>query len=182
MKIVLPVVAVMIAAVAGYALYPYGTAYLLREALATKDYAELDRLIDFASVRDGLKRDLPALVRSELIRDTDGWFAQLGAVIALELSPELLARQIDSRITPARAVDLVIGPGAKSGAARSPEAIRAELDRQLRTLGFIGPMQFAIEFGEPSDPPDRWITLHLTIDGLTWRVTRLIPPGASRER
>ena len=109
----------MIAAVAGYALYPYGTANLLREALATGNHSALDRLIDFPSVRDGLKRDLPAIVRGDMIRDTDGWLAQLSAEVALELSLELPARRI---------------------------AVR------------------------------------LTIDGLTRRARRLIPPGASRQR
>ena len=99
MKKAMPVVATMIAAVAGYALYPYGTANLLREALATKDHAELDRLIDLPSVRDGLKRDLPAIARSEMIRDTDGWLAQLSAEVALELSPALPARRITVRLT-----------------------------------------------------------------------------------
>jgi hypothetical protein len=180
-KALLPALA-LTAAIAGYVGYPYATAYRLRDALAANDQAELDRLIDFARVRAGLKRDLPELVRSRMIRESEGWFAQLGAEIALELSPELLARQIDSKTNPASAVDLIVGPGAKSGAARNPETIGAELDRKLRTLGFVGPMQFDIELGEPSDPPVRWIALRLTIDGLTWRVTRLIPPGAPRER
>lgn len=182
-KMLLAALALALAlAIAVYVVYPYATAYFLRDALAAGDTAELDRLIDFPRVRAGLKRDLPAIVRSEMIGESQGWFAQLGAEIALELSPELLARQIDSKITPASAIDFVVGPGAKPGARRDPAAIRAELDRKLRTMGFVAPTTFDLEFGEPDDPPARWITLRLTIDGATWRVTRLIPPGAPRER
>ncbi len=182
MKKIMAAALLLVAIVAAYVAYPYATAYLLREALAAGDQAELVRLIDFPRVRAGLKRDLPAIVRNKMIRESEGWFAQLGAEIAMGLSPALLARQIDSKMTPASVIDLVVAPGAKAGRERDPTAIRAELQRKLRTMGFVAPAVFEIEIGEPNEPPARWITLRLTIDGLMWRVTRIVPPGAPRGR
>jgi len=181
-KMVAAAALLLVAIVAAYVAYPYATAYLLREALAAGDQAELVRLIDFPRVRAGLKRDLPALVRSKMIRESEGWFAQFGAEIAIGLSPDILARRIDSKMTPASVIGLVVAPGAKAGRERDPTAIRAELQRKLRTMGFVAPAIFEIEFGEPNDPPAKWVTLRLTIDDLTWRVTRIIPPGAPRGR
>lgn len=72
----------------------------LKGALEAGDRDRLEQLIDFPSVKDGLKQDLNAAMMEQLTNDPemkDNPFAGLG----MALAPMMVDRMVDAMVTPA---------------------------------------------------------------------------------
>jgi hypothetical protein len=164
--------------VALYLAYPYHTLQRLEDALESGDRAALERLIDWHSLRDGLKDDLNTLAARALAEQAAPGGdpqAALGMGIAAMFMPVLVQRTVDTYVTPAGIAELMRRQPAREpdeGGASPAENWRFEVHGAY----FAGPASFRFEFSNPDDPRPEPAIGVLELQGLTWRLTRLILP------
>lgn len=159
---------VAILIVAGYLAYPYWCAKRLADAIAMRDLDTIEEIVDFAKVREGIKSDIRSSLASSL---KPGPGTGMLAAAAANLSGLFL----DDVVTP-EGISRFAVSGEMRGAMPDPATARTRLQARVRAMGFASPTTFRIVVGGPDDPPARWSTLTMTLDGLSWRLTRVRIP------
>jgi hypothetical protein len=160
--------------VALYIAYPYHTLHRIEDALESGDQATLEDLIDWPSLREGLKDDLNTLATRALAEQAGpGGDPQeaLGMGIAAMFVPVLVQRTVDAYVTPAGIAALM---RREPSADETPRA--EDWHFEVHRAYFTGPGSFRFEFSNPDDPRPEPAIGVLALDGLTWRLTRLILP------
>jgi Protein of unknown function (DUF2939) len=164
--------------VALYIAYPYHTLQRLEDALETGDQVTLEALIDWPSLRDGLKDDLNTMATRALAEQAGPGGdpeAALGMGIAAMFMPVLVQRAVDAYVTPASIATLMRREAATGPAA--DDGPRADDWRfEVHRAYFAGPASFRFEFSNPDDPRPEPAIGVLALQGLRWRLTRLILP------
>lgn len=99
--------ALVIAVVGLYAISPFLSLWRLQRAADRNDLAALEQLIDFPAVRASLKEQATGGMRDKLggvlpSRLVAGWITQA-------ISPEVVNRTIDERVTPAGIAQMIKG-------------------------------------------------------------------------
>ncbi len=156
----------LVALVGGaYAWLPYHAAGLLTDALHTGNPADLDRLVDFGSVRDSLKQQVQGIASASntpaatdavglVNRSIDLYVTSANFGALVNKSPAFTKDQLDQAIAPQVAFDIITG----------------FLAQPVRSQGFASPTDFVIK----TDVAD----LHLALQGISWKLTRVqIAPG-----
>lgn len=162
-----------------YAAYPYYTLHRLGAALEAGDRLALEQLVDWPSLREGVKSDLNALATRALAEhagpggDPD---EALEAGIAAILAPMVVERAVEAYVTPAGIAELMRRE-ERIGAPGEDEAA-ASHDWRFEVHGatFAGPATFHFEFSNPDDPQPGPAIGIMELHGLSWRLTRLILP------
>jgi hypothetical protein len=167
------IVAVLAVVGLAYVSQPYLTLWRLREALIHGDTATLERVIDWPSVREGLKEDIAdgiigmpqreLTARNILPPFGSGFVSSIAAhSLDAELTPQRLARAIAS------------SGGDEAAASAAPQLEWAFFDR---LTSFSVKLHCA---GQEVDEPPLRLRLQLGIGG--WRVVRAWVPQDVIER
>ena len=176
-----------------YIAYPYYTVHRLGQALDSGDRVALEALVDWQSLRQGLKDDLNALLADAMVAGgaTDEPGGLLARGLATMLGPTLIDRTVDSYLTPAGVARLAVNGGqielgaeterAEEKPGSEPGRNGAITDQIDVTYAFFStPDTFRIDVVNADQPEKEPLVAILQLRGLSWRLTRLILPELAR--
>lgn len=161
MRPAMPVLACCAALAFAYLAYPYFTLYRLNAALNTGDAKTLQHLVNWPSVREGIKEDIcDGLADNGDATTRKGGLPGFGASFVRGIA----TNAVDQKVTPQGLVAAVRHPHAANGAP----------DIHITWAFFDGPTQFSVDVKGLDKAPVR---LQLELKDATWRVTRVwLPP------
>ena len=168
MRRVLPVVAILLAAYAGY---PYLTLYWLDQALLNGDQAALERLVDFPQVRADLRAEVKAQVldKAQEIKEKRPILGTFGEALTKLFAPDLVDKTVDGMVTPQAILN-------------NPTVVEhREKDESfvdfITYAFFTAPARFIFDLKDPEKPDSPTITAIMKLDGFRWRVVAVeVPP------
>jgi len=166
-----PILATFVVLGVGYIGYPYATLYRLGVAVRHSDHATLRTLVDWYSVREGLKEDIcdmvlegPADARPAAAR-SDNALAPFGASFVRGVTGNAL----DQNVTPETLVSMT-----RRGAVARGD------DPRVIWAFFDNPTEFSVSLlADGSAEP---IQLVMAFRGMRWRVVRVTLPEELLER
>ncbi len=165
----------------GYAASPYVAMYQLKLALETGDTARLERRIDWASVREGLKQDIAdgiiGPVQTQLASNT---LPQFGASFMAGIANSM----IEHDVTPQNLIAVIRQSQDRPQDHNGPHVDGlGSMLQCLTTASFEGPASFNVVIATASDDPDEGhLRLRLELQNGTWRVVRAWIPQDMVER
>ena len=147
-----------------YGVYPYVTLYRLGQAIRSGDAARLETMVDWTSVREGIKEDICDLVIDQPPQEqADGKLPPFGAGFVRGIATNVVDRQVT--------------PEALVAAAQGPDAIEATRGAavQVSWAFFASPSAFVVDLHTPGQATP--IRLQMDLRSGTWHVTRVwLPP------
>ena len=159
-----PLIGALLAVGISYCVYPYVTLYRLGQAIRSGDAASLEALVDWYSVREGIKEDICDLVIDQPQQARDGGqLPPFGAGFVRGIATNV----IDKRVTPEWLV----------AAAQQPEAEQAAQGAsvQVSWAFFASPSAFVVDLTTPGQAAP--IRLQMDLRHGAWHVTRVwLPP------
>lgn len=160
-----PVLAALLAVGVTYVAYPYVTLYRLGEAIRQGDASTLRTLVDWPSVREGIKEDI-----CDLVLDDPAGAAQNASLPPFGASfvRGIAASSIDRAVTAEALVAAV-------GTPTQPPVARVGADVHVNWAFFDDPTDFSVSLNAPgqADP----IRLQLRLRDGAWRVHRVWLPA-----
>lgn len=144
----------------GYTAYPFVTLYQLQSAIRGGDATALSRLIDWSSVREGIKEDI-----CDLVLDEPGDIAKKGQLPAFGASfvRGVTGSSVDREFTAEKLAGLV-QPAAPSND-----------DASISWAFFSGPGRFAIDVTVSGHTEP--VKAEMAFTGLRWKVMRIWIPA-----
>jgi Protein of unknown function (DUF2939) len=159
-----PLIGVLLAVGLTYGIYPYVTLYRLGHAIRSGDAATLETMVDWGSVREGIKEDICDLVIDQPPQgQADGKLPPFGAGFVRGIATKVVDRQVT--------------PEALVAAAQGPEATEATRGApvQVGWAFFASPSAFVVDLHAPGQATP--IRLQMDLRSGTWHVTRVwLPP------
>ena len=158
-----PLIGALLALGVTYGIYPYVTLYRLGQAIRSGDAAELQSMVDWPSVREGIKEDICDLVIDEPQQASDnGHLPPFGAGFVRGIATNV----IDKRVT----------PEALAAATQSPLAAEVSgATVQVSWAFFASPSEFLVDLVAPGQTTP--IRLQMDLRNGNWQVTRVwLPP------
>ena len=159
---------VILALISGVGWYLVSPAYAmmqLKDAAQEGDADELDRRVDFASVRSELKVDMKAQMAAKIAEESGNGLAALGGMLAMGMVDNM----VDGFIN-AQAVSRLIENGKMKKSDDATTGQTRETDWAIERHGLDSFRAYPEDAGE--NPP----TMIFTRDGLGWRLTKLDIP------
>jgi Protein of unknown function (DUF2939) len=153
-----------------YAAYPYVTLYRVGDAIRGGDTKTLEALVDWSSVREGIKEDICDYGVEDPGPKTGGGLPPFGASFMRGIA----SSSIDQTVTPQA---LLAATGSPAGGLVREQRPQAELrgaDVHIRWAFFDSPTSFQVDLravGQP-DPIRMEMTLHYG----SWRIDRVWLP------
>ena len=159
-----PLIGALLAVGLIYGIYPYVTLYRLGQAIRSGDAARLETMVDWSSVREGIKEDICDLVIDQPPQaQADGKLPPFGAGFVRGIATNVVDRQVT--------------PEALVAAAQGPEAIEATRGAavQVSWAFFASPAAFLVDLYAPGQGAP--IRMQMDLRRGTWYVTRVwLPP------
>jgi DUF2939 family protein/uncharacterized protein DUF4339 len=199
------VVGAVVLLIFGWMVWPYYTLYSFSNAIQLGETFNLESLVDWDSVRQGLRGDFNALFAKHMAQ-SKGKGSDLGAGLAVVLGPAIINQVIDNYVTPQGITNLIrTGKPANIGADQKvdnatppPDGKDAANDRSQnlpdknskttlaakQKLGldrviyafFLGsPFTFKVDLKTDPDPEPKIISLIFRWSG-NWKLTRVLVP------
>jgi hypothetical protein len=163
-----PIFATFTVLASAYLAYPYVTLYRLDIAVRQSDAATLRSLVDWYSVREGLKEDICDMVLDEPANArSSNELAPFGAGFVRGMTGNAL----DHTVTPETFVSLTHGAELRPSAASKAHVNWAFFD---------GPTRFLVRVRIDADPEP--IRVAMELRGMRWRVRRIWLPATLLER
>ena len=164
-----PILAAILAIGAGYVAYPYATLYRLDRAIHHGDATALQTLVDWPSVRQGIKQDICDRIGNDPAQKvSDGELPAFGASFVRGVT----TNAVDEQVTPQRLVALAHSDAGTS----TPRGA----DTHVSKAFFTGPTDFEVSLKVSGQPGP--IRLRMTLQDADWRVTRIwLPPRLLQE-
>ncbi len=159
-----PILGAMLAMSCAYVAYPYVTLYRLGQAVRQGDAPTLESMVDWYSVREGIKEDICDLVTEEPPEAKSGRLPPFGASFVRGIA----INSVDRRVTPEALVSAVQQPPSAKPA--SPDA-----PLEVSWAFFASPSQFVVDLRAPG--ADEPIRVQLDFRGGAWQVTRVWLPA-----
>lgn len=166
MRIRWPILATCLSIGLIYVAYPYVILYRLGDAISRADAATLETLVDWPSVREGIKEDICDLVVDEADPRKGKELPPFGASFVRGIA----SNTIDQKVTPQAIVAATVALPTHQQAADRPGA-----DVHVDWAFFEGPSQFSISLRSKglANP----IRLEMSMHGGLWQVRRVwLPP------
>ena len=138
-----------------YGIYPYVALYRLGQAIRSGDAATLETMVDWGSVREGIKEDICDLVIDQRPQvPSDGKLPPFGAGFVRGIATNVVDRQVT--------------PEALVAAAQGPDAIETTRGAavQVSWAFFAGPSAFVVDFHAPGQATP--IRLQMDLRSGTW--------------
>ncbi len=158
-----PIIGALLAVVAAYCAYPYVTLYRLGQAIRAGDAATLVTMVDWPSVREGIKEDICDLVVDGPAKAKAGYqLPPFGAGFVRGIATSA----VDARVTPEALVAAAHQP--------SPRTVANGAAVRIVWAFFGGPTQFLVDLRAPG--PTQPIRLRMDLRAGAWRVTRVWLP------
>ncbi len=168
MVVIKPLVGAVLVVALTYGGYPYLTLYRLGQAIHGGDAARLATMIDWPSVREGIKEDICDFVTDQPQQAGDnGKLPPFGAGFVRGITTNV----VDKRVTPEALVAATQDPHGKDAAP--------DTSVQVSWAFFTGPSEFLVDLVTPgqSEP----IRLQMDLRDGAWQVTRVwLPPELLR--
>lgn len=175
MVVLKPLVGAVLVVALSYGGYPYLTLYRLGQAVRNGNAARLETMVDWPSVREGIKEDICDLVIDEPQQAYDnGKLPPFGAGFVRGIATNV----VDKRVTPEALVAAAAPPTPQATDAVPGGSV------QVSWAFFTSPAAFLVDLIAPgaSEP----VRLQMDLRDGTWRVTRVwLPPellGRTRSR
>jgi hypothetical protein len=163
-----PIFATFAVLASAYLAYPYITLYRLDIAVRQSDAAALRSLVDWYSVREGLKEDICDMVLDEPANARpSNELAPFGAGFVRGMTGNAL----DHTVTPETLVSLTHGAELRASAVSQA---------RVNWAFFDGPTRFLVRVRIDADPEP--IRVAMELQGMRWRVRRIWLPGTLLER
>ena len=159
-----PLIGVLLAVGVAYGVYPYVTLYRLGQAIRNGDAARLEAMVDWNSVREGVKEDICDLVidQPQQAQD-DGRLPPFGAGFVRGIATNV----VDRRVTPEALVAAAQLPATEQAAPGATV--------QVSWAFFAGPSAFLVDLNTPGQATP--IRLQMDLRNGAWHVTRVwLPP------
>jgi hypothetical protein len=159
-----PVIGALLAVGLSYGIYPYVTLYRLGHAIRQGDASTLQSMVDWPSVREGIKEDVCDFLADQPEQEQPG--GKLPA-FGTGFMRGIATNVIDQRVT----------PEALAAAAQQPGGRHFSSDTSLQVSWafFAGPSAFVVELSAPGQATP--IRLQMELHDATWHVTRVwLPP------
>ena len=159
-----PLIGVLLAVGLTYGVYPYVTLYRLGQAIRNGDSAKLETMVDWSSVREGIKEDICDLVIDQPPQEqADGKLPPFGAGFVRGIATNVVDRQV----TPEALVAATQGPDASEATRGAP--------MQVSWAFFASPSAFVVDLSAPGQTTP--IRVQMDLRSGTWHVTRVwLPP------
>jgi hypothetical protein len=147
-----------------YGVYPYVTLYRLGQAIRNGDATKLEAMVDWSSVREGIKEDICDFVIDEPKQaQSDGRLPPFGAGFVRGIATNV----VDKQVTPEALVAATQTPAAAKAAEGAPV--------QVSWAFFASPSAFLVDLCTPGQSTP--IRLQMDLRYGTWQVTRVwLPP------
>ena len=159
-----PLIGLLLAVGLTYGIYPYVTLYRLGQAIRSGDAVRLEAMVDWSSVREGIKEDICDLVIDQPPQEqADGKLPPFGAGFVRGIATNVVDRQVT--------------PEALVAAAQGPDAIETTRGAavQVSWAFFASPLAFVVDLNTPGQATP--IRLQMDLRSGTWHVTRVwLPP------
>ncbi|MEJ0017057.1 MAG: DUF2939 domain-containing protein [Acetobacteraceae bacterium] len=157
----------VVATVLAYGIYPYVTLYRLGEAIRSGDAATLESMVNWDSVREGIKEDICDLVidQPQVQAQAGDQLPPFGAGFVRGIATNV----VDKRVTPQALV--------AAAAQQQPDPQQSERGAavQVGWAFFTGPYEFVVDLITPGQITP--IRLQMDLRHGTWHVTRVwLPP------
>ena len=156
-----------------YAILPYYAAYSLRDTLEKADKYELERAVDFDSVRKYLKEQINSMLMKEATEDKELSEHPIAAGLALVFVPKIVDYMVDACVTPAGIVTLLNkGTVEKPNDKKSSDQVerddgKVSIDlRKVQYAFFTNPTTFLVEYDE--------VRLEFKLRDWWWKLTAII--------
>jgi hypothetical protein len=162
------VVAVVAAAAGGlYWQSPRWALLSIQQAIVDKDIIPLERYIDWARVREGLRSDLAGALMARTIADSkDGSpGAALGSALVAAVGPAVINGLVDSLVTPAGLIGLIAQREQQQG---------GRLTLVVDRMAFSAIDEFTVWVGGAGQ--NGLVRIVMVWDGLHWKVVRVAMP------
>jgi hypothetical protein len=165
MRARLPLFALILFAALGYAAYPYVTLYRLGVAMRAADAGTLETLVDWPSVREGIKEDVCDMVVDEPNGQQGTRLPPFGASFMRGIA----SSTIDQRVTPQAIVAAAAAPPDRQ---QNPAPRGADV--HVNWAFFDSPTMFSVSLQAQglSEP----IRLEMALRHGTWQVNRVWLP------
>ena len=168
MRAIQAIFATMLSIGGSYGAYPYVTLYQLDQAMRGSDAAALGRLVDWVSVREGIKEDICDYVLDEPATPRPSTeLPPFGASFVRGIT----ANAVEQNITAESIAFMASGGESSPGSALSRHA-----DVHVSWAFFDGPTAFSVNLTAAGTAEP--IRVHLELIGTRWQVRRVwLPPG-----
>src|ERR1700722_20366755 len=148
-----PITAMFLSVAIAYVAYPYITLYRLGEAIRGADTATLEMLVDWPSVREGIKEDICDLVVDDSAPQRGAKLPPFGASFMRGIA----SSTIDQKVTPQAIAAASIAPLSSKPASAKPAG-----DVYVEWAFFESPTAFSVSLRQSSlsDPIRLQMELH----------------------
>jgi hypothetical protein len=194
-RLLLLVLALVLLCVSGYSYYsPQVHLKNIKAAAEARDTERLRELIDFESVRAGLKEDMRSMFMASMQKELAGNpFAGLG----LLMMNAMVDPMVDAMISPTSIVAMIEGgkvegkaDGSPSGAASheqaAPTPFASASSRQANIItehGYENYTRYRISMRPAHEPVDKALSFNLRREGLFgWKLYRITLPATLFEQ
>ena len=158
-----PAIGACLAIVMAYGVYPYVALYRLGQAIRGGDAAALQSMVNWDSVREGIKEDICDMVVDQPAQTkANGQLPPFGAGFLRGIATNVIDKQVT--------------PEALAKVARQPEKqVAAGADVQVSWAFFAGPSTFVVDLNAQGQTSP--IRLQMDLREGAWHVTRVwLPP------
>lgn len=164
MRLKWPMLATLLTVGIAYAAYPYVTLYRLGIAIRSADAETLEALVDWPSVREGIKEDICDLVVDDPAAKGSSDLPPFGASFMRGIA----SNTIDQAVTPQALL--------AATASVPPKPVQPErgADVHVNWAFFDSPTTFQVSLRAPGQAEP--ITLEMDLNGGLWRIKRVWLP------
>jgi len=159
-----PLIGALLTAGLVYGIYPYVTLYRLGQAIRDGNATRLETLVDWSSVREGIKEDIcDYVIDAPTQAQSDGKLPPFGAGFVRGITTNV----VDKQVTPEGLVAATQKPAAAEAAGGAAV--------QVSWAFFVSPSAFLVDLCAPGQTAP--IRLQMDLRSGTWQVTRVwLPP------
>ncbi|MEM7241706.1 MAG: DUF2939 domain-containing protein [Pseudomonadota bacterium] len=171
----------------GYLAWPFLSMYQLGKAVDAGDQAKLERKVDWPQLRTHLKTDLAETATqaaASFAGNDDGIKGLLKSVIGSAVAETALDGLVDTLVTAEYVAEASKQFNAEDEAAGGTverdelaEKIIADPLKHLSWAFFTSPTEFNVTLREGRAADDQKVGLDFALQGLGWKLVRVIPPA-----
>lgn len=165
--------AIILACVA-YIAYPIWTVFRLESAIADRDIAVLNALVDWPQLRAGLKSDIRRELMVATANDPSAAGGGFGTVLGMGVGVAVVDIIVDGFASPGAMYRL---------AEKDPQNFKGRRLRDMVTgARLISPTYIEISFHAPERSIQTGFSAALTLQGASWRITSITMPWAELQK